>query len=207
MALSSATKKITLINNPINRFSKEPRVWYEITQLIQAAKKSVFIQSPYVIPNGQMTKGFIDKSLFENIDISILTNSLASTPNLPAYSGYLNHRREIIDHGINIYELQSHDSIHTKSFVIDDDLILIGSFNMDPRSSYLSTESMVVIHSHELVEDFKDVAKEYVDKSLLVGSDYHYITKEGVKEEKVSFIKKFLITSLSYLTRFFEFLL
>jgi len=207
MALSSPTNKITLITNPISRFSKEPRVWYEITQLMHTAKKSIFIQSPYVIPSRQMTKDYINKEIFKDIDVSILTNSLASTPNLPAYSGYLNHRKKIVDHNINIYELQSQHSTHGKSFVIDDNLVLIGSFNLDPRSVYLSTESMVAIHSSDLVKTFKDSTQEYVGHSLLVGPDYNYIPKSGVTEEKVGFIKKVLIKSLSYITRFFEYLL
>ncbi|HHX62515.1 MAG TPA: hypothetical protein GX707_17655, partial [Epulopiscium sp.] len=207
MALSSPTNKITLIHNPISRFSKEPRVWYEITQLMATAQKSVFIQSPYVVPIKQMTRDYIDKERFKDINVSILTNSLASTPNPPAYSGYLNHRKEIVDSNINVYELQSQHSTHGKSFVIDDDLVLIGSFNLDPRSAYLSTESMVAIHSSDLVQKFKEGTEEYVAHSLLVGPDYNYIPKAGVKEEKVSFVKKTFIKSLSYLTRFFEYLL
>lgn len=207
MTLSSPTNKITLINNSISRFSKEPRIWYEITQLMKSAKKSIFIQSPYIVPSRQMTKGYIDEEVLSDIQISILTNSLASSPNLPAYSGYLNHRKSIVDNGVNVYELQSKDSIHAKSYVIDSNLILIGSFNFDSRSAYLSTESMVVIHSPEVVAKFEEGTKRYVNHSLLVGPDYKYIPKDGVEEEQVLFIKKFLIHSLSYITRFFEYLL
>lgn len=207
MALSSPTNKVTLINNSVERFSKEPRIWYEISQLIKSAKESVFIQSPYVIPSKQMMKGYFNKEDCKDIKISILTNSLASSPNIPAYSGYMNHRKKIVDCNIHVYELQSINSTHAKSFVIDDDLLLIGSFNLDSRSTYLSTESMVVIHSPQLVKEFEKVTEDYIDHSLLVGKDYNYIPKDGLEEEKVRPMKKNLIKSLSYITRFFEYLL
>ena len=31
-------------------------------------------------------------------------------------------------------------SLHTKAFVVDGELIFVGSFNLDPRSAYLNTE-------------------------------------------------------------------
>ena len=31
-------------------------------------------------------------------------------------------------------------SLHTKAFVVDGELTFVGSFNLDPRSAYLSTE-------------------------------------------------------------------
>ena len=207
MTISSPTNKVSLIHNPIERFSKEPWLWYEISQLMESAKDSIFIQSPYIVPTSEIMTSLENRTNRDIINLSILTNSLASTPNIPAYSGYLNYRKELIDLGFNLYEIQSKDSIHAKSFVIDDDLLLIGSFNLDPRSVNLSTESMVVIHSSEMVNKFDLGIQEYMDQSLLVSTDYNYILKDGVKEGEVSFIKNILIKSLSYITKWFEFLL
>lgn len=207
MALSSPTNKVTLIHNPIERFSKEPWIWYEISELIKSSNKSVFIQSPYIVPTKKMISTFLDQKQNKDIQVSMLTNSLYSTPNPPAYSGYINHRKDIVDAGVNIFEIQSEDSIHAKSFVIDDDLLLVGSFNLDSRSANLSTESMVVVHSLESVERFEEGILEYMDQSLLVSPEYGYIPKDGVVEKEVPLIKRILINSLSYITRWFDFLL
>lgn len=207
MEISFPSNKMTLIRNPIERFSKEPWVWYELTNLMKSAEDSVFVQSPYVIPNKQMVKGFVGPEDLKTIPITLLTNSLASTPNLPAYSGYLNHRQQISTSGIRVLELQAEDSIHAKAFVVDDKLLSIGSFNLDPRSAYLSTESMVVINSPELVEHFGQNILDYTDESLLVLNDLSYKPQEGVEEARGSLIKATLIKSLSYITRWFEYLL
>lgn len=207
MEFSFPTNKISFIHNPIQRFSKEPAVWYQITQLMKSAKKSVFIQSPYVIPSHSMVDGFLEKEDFINKDVFILTNSLGSTPNLPAYSGYLNHRKKIVDYGINILEFQSEDSLHTKAFVIDNELLGIGSFNLDHRSAFLSTESMVIIHSLEAVGKLEAGLEDYIANSLLVGKDYNYILKQNVAPTPVSPVKNRLINTFSYFIKWFEYLL
>lgn len=207
MSLSLPTNKISFIHNPIERFCKEPWVWYEITQLMKSAKDSIFAQSPYVVPNSQMIRGFLSKDDFEHIDISILTNSLASTPNFPAYAGYLNHRKRIIDIGVKIYEYQSLDSIHAKAFTIDDNILIVGSYNIDPRSTYLSTESMIVIHGNNAVSKFKEGVSHYMDESLLVSEDYDYVDNGEVREGNVSVVKRSIIILLSYLVKIFEHLL
>lgn len=207
MKVSFPTNKISFIHNPIERFSKEPWVWYEITNLMKSAKKSIFIQSPYIIPSRGMIQGFVDESNFIGIDIRALTNSLASTPNLPAYSGYMNHRTEIIDSGMKVYEYQSQDSLHTKAFIIDDDILALGTFNSDPRSTYLSTESMIIIHSNQAAKKLEEGLVPYLDESLLVGVDYEYIEKDGLSALPVPGFKKLTVKLLSYITRFFEYLL
>lgn len=205
--LSFPINKASFIHNPIERFSKEPWVWYEISQLIKSAKKSIFLQSPYIIPSKEMVQGFINETDIKDIEVTALTNSLASTPNLPAYSGYLGYRKGLIDKGIDIYEYQSTDSLHTKSYIIDDDLLIIGSFNTDPRSTFLSTESMLVIHSKQAVGKIEEGLDSYISRSLLVSPDYNYIDRDGIDLVPVSQIKEYTIKILSYLTKWFDFLL
>ncbi|HZJ85078.1 MAG TPA: phospholipase D family protein [Syntrophomonadaceae bacterium] len=205
--VSFPTNKITFIHNPLDRFAKEPWCWYEITQLMKYADDSIFIQSPYVIPSKGMIKGFLNKDDFIDKEIFLLTNSLGSTPNLPAYSGYLNHRKSIVDKDINVFEFQSEDSLHTKAFVFDSELVAIGSFNLDHRSAYLSTESMVVIHSAEGVKKLEEGLASYVKESLLVDRDYNYVTDKNVAEIPVHPIKRIIINSLSYIVKWFEYLL
>ncbi len=207
MEVSFPTNKISFIHNPIERFSKEPWCWYEITELMKSAQKSIFVQSPYIIPNKQMIENFLNEDEFRGIDITALTNSLGSTPNLPAYSGYLNHKKELVDSNINIFEFQSEDSLHTKSFIIDDNLLAIGSFNSDPRSTYLSTESMVIIHSTEAVKKIEEGLHNYFDKSLLVSENYNYLPGKDIEITPVSPLRRAVVNILSLITRWFEYLL
>lgn len=207
MKISFPTNKVSFVHNPIGRFNKEPWTWYEITELMKSADDSIFIQSPYIVPNKHMKKGFLDKKNFSNINIDILTNSMASTPNYPAFAAYMNHRKNIVDSNINLYEFQSLDSLHTKSYIIDREILAIGSFNLDPRSAYLNTESMIVIHGEESILELEEVLSHYMNQSLLVDNDYNYVPKENILELKVRSTKKIILNILSYIVRLFEHLI
>ncbi len=203
-SISQKTNKVSFIHNPITRFNKEPWVWSTLTTLMKDAKESVFIQSPYTIPSKKMTEKFIH---LDQKKITLLTNSLKSTPNLPAFSGYLNYRNKMVDQGIDILELQSKDSLHSKAFVYDKELVAIGSFNLDPRSAFLSTESMVVIHSEEAVAKFGLNIFNYTDHSLLVDKDGTYKENPDTLELQAPFMKRLLYKIFSFFVKPFENLL
>ncbi|MFP7473749.1 phospholipase D family protein [Niallia taxi] len=206
LEMSVATKKVTFIHNPIQRFNKEPWVWYDLTNLMKNSKKSLVIQSPYVIPTKPMLP------YMEKIDIpaektTILTNSLASTANVVAYSGHIKHINGMVKRGVNIYEYQGPDSIHAKTFIFDDQLSAIGAFNMDSRSAFLNTESMVVIDSVEFTSNLEKEMNQYVKKSLKVAQDESYIKDPNLKPGKVNWFKSFSVKGLSYVTGLFQHLL
>lgn len=136
---------------------------------IRNAKHSILIQSPYLI----MPRGGIELLADLNangVRTRILTNSLASTDNIPAFSGYHRQRPRLLNAGVELFEYKPNPGIqselieryprlaennpvfalHAKSMVIDDRLIYIGTFNLDPRSANLNTEVGVLIDSVEL---------------------------------------------------------
>jgi len=203
--ISVSTNKITLVHNPLERFNKEPHVLSEIVKLMEESE-TTFIQSPYVIPSSQMTKLICTEDILEK-EIRLLTNSLASSPNYPAIAGYLNKRKGIINHGVQVYEYQGEGSIHAKSLIFDNQLSLIGTFNIDARSSFLSTESIVVIDSEEftslLIEAVDDLKKE----SLLVKEDCSYEINPGVEKRNTSALKTLIINFFRILFYSFDFML
>ncbi len=72
-------------------------------------------------------------------------------------------------------------SYHGKSILIDDDLSVIGSFNMDMRSTYLDTELMLVIRSKEINKQLEDGMMEYESVSRQVLDDGTYYDPYHVK--------------------------
>lgn len=203
---SVPTNKITLIHNPIMRLNKEPWILNEINRLMLHAEESIFIQSPYIIPTKEMKK-YISIEDIGSREISILTNSVASSPNYLAIAGYLNNRKSIVDFGTSLYEYQGEGSIHGKSFIIDNRISAIGTFNVDARSSFLNTESMVVIDSPEFVQLLQKANDDLLGKSLLVEEDYNYEKNPIIEERKISKTKGIITSMLRIVTYFIDFLL
>lgn len=139
---------------------------HQLIDMLLTAKESVLIQSPYLI----MPKGGIEllKSLIRRgVKVKISTNSLASTDNLMAFSGYYKQRDELLKAGVEIFEfrpdaairkklIQREDrndsifAIHAKSLLIDGRKLYIGTFNLDPRSANLNTEVGILMDNPQL---------------------------------------------------------
>ena len=141
-----------------------------LISLLQKAKKSVIIQTPYLVTTDLGKKLF--KTLVNNgVEVKILTNSLASNDNLEAFSGYQRDRKALLKTGVKIFEFKPDAQIrqkimsdvmqgqlqempifglHAKSMVVDDEITVIGTFNLDPRSANLNTESITIIPSKKV---------------------------------------------------------
>jgi phosphatidylserine/phosphatidylglycerophosphate/cardiolipin synthase-like enzyme len=141
-----------------------------LINLIKAAKTSVDIQSPYLITSEESRKLFRD-AVKRGVKIRILTNSMASTDNMEAFSGYQRDREALLKTGVRVFEFKPDAAerykvmtgalqqkinftpifgLHAKSMVIDGKVTVIGTFNLDPRSANLNTECVTIISSAKI---------------------------------------------------------
>ena len=81
------------------------------------------------------------------ITVNIRTNSLASTDLRPVNLAAYQTLGELIAGGIHVFELQpGFGSLHTKAAAIGDDWLLIGSYNLDPRSELYDSNNLLALH-------------------------------------------------------------
>jgi putative cardiolipin synthase len=138
-----------------------------VTPYILNAKKSIRIINPYFIPNKHIMNN-LKMLRKKGVEIYILTNSLATNDGIPVYSAYSLYQKKLLDIGVHLYELNPNSfqyiykkqkyrkgsiprsALHAKSMVIDDNIFIIGSANLDPRSIKLNTEVVAVIKSKDL---------------------------------------------------------
>ncbi len=136
----------------------------KLAQLVENAQTQIAIQSPYLVMSAQAKKLF-KAAIKRGVKVQISTNSLASTDNIQAFSGYRNQRDSLIKMGVDIFEFKpnaqikqqmvTHVSltnakppkfaIHAKTMVVDGKTVFIGTFNFDPRSQNLNTEVGVIV--------------------------------------------------------------
>jgi len=156
-------------NNARRRFDGGGRTTSALADELKNAKKRVVIQSPYlVMPKGalQIFRDLVRRG----VEVRIVTNSLASTDNLQAFSGYQKQRKSILKSGVKVFEYKPDPAIkrelieryptlekqspvfaiHAKSMVVDGETLYVGTFNLDPRSANLNTEVGALIRNPEL---------------------------------------------------------
>jgi putative cardiolipin synthase len=139
-----------------------------LAQLIEQAREEVLIQSPYLVLSDAAIALFT-RARARGVHVRISTNSLASTDNIQAFSGYRNQRAELLELGLEIHEykpdpqiqteiMQRYEvmkqqapvfALHAKTLVVDQRIVFVGTYNLDPRSENLNTEVGVVIHDPE----------------------------------------------------------
>ena len=148
---------------------------------IQGAEKELFVVTPYFVlmdDNIEGLRGLRDR----NIEITVVTNSLASNNHIVAHSGYLPSRKPMLEMGANLYELRANTTIpsdqsagvqeaktalHAKAFAVDRKHMFIGTFNWNQRSLNIDTELGVIIHSPQ-------IATEFVERVTAALSEHSY---------------------------------
>ena len=104
-------------------------------------------------------------------DLKIILNAVEKGSNPWGCTDYLNQKKKILKTGADVYELMNEHAVHTKAALIDDRLSVVGSYNLDMRSTYLDTELMLVIDSQELNEQIQKNENIYMEKSKEVLSN------------------------------------
>lgn len=201
-----AIKKATLISNPTHIYKKEPELWYQLQQLMLQANKRIWFHTPYAVMNDDMLDN-IKEVAQRKVPLDLMINSATVGDNVMASSDYLSHREEIIQTGVNVYESFGKRSSHGKSLLIDDNLSVIGSYNLDMRSTYIDTEVAIVIYGEEFNKQLEQVLVSFRDQSLKVDQDGGYITNNSVKEKSVDKKKERFLEFIGCVTRAFRFLL
>ena len=151
-----------------------------LARLVAGARESIVIQSPYLVMSDD-AKALFRAAVARGVNVRILTNSLASTDNLQAFSGYRSQRKALLKMGLDIREYRPDPAnrstllsrayatptaqpavppvfaLHAKSMVVDGRIACIGTFNFDPRSENLNTEVGAIIRHPGLAQRLQAV--------------------------------------------------
>jgi putative cardiolipin synthase len=124
---------------------------------IDGAERELTLISPYFVPGERGTASLVAVRA-EGIEVRILTNSLAANDVALVHGGYMRYRPTLLENDVKLWELKptgteaqafslvgsSGSSLHTKAMIVDDAVVFVGSYNLDPRSTSLNTEQGVL---------------------------------------------------------------
>lgn len=125
-------------------------------QIINSARKYVFISTPYLIPDSTVLTALENKAK-EGVRVAIVT------PGIPdkrmVYSVTRSYYSSLLMSGVEIYEYTPGFN-HAKVIVSDDDVCSVGTANLDYRSFYLIYEcSLLVMNSKEILKVRDDLVE------------------------------------------------
>jgi cardiolipin synthase A/B len=122
-----------IAGGPDNEWSVLKDIFFS---MISSARKSVWIASPYFIPDADIFSA-IKVAALSGIDVRLLV------PNRPdkriVFHASRSYFPELLEAGVKVYEYER-GFMHSKIIIVDGELASIGTSNMDMRSFHLNFE-------------------------------------------------------------------
>lgn len=145
---------------------KESNIRNSYLKMINNAKESIIIETPYLIPDESILTA-LKLAADSGVKIKII---IPGVPDKKAvYLATLSYARELKDKGMEIYKYNGF--MHSKLMIVDDDIVNIGSANMDRRSFNLNFEINSIIYDKEFNKRNRKIVEEEIRNSVLLSNE------------------------------------
>jgi cardiolipin synthase len=131
---------------------------------IYSARKELIITTPYLVPSDDLLYA-ICTAAQRGIEVSII---------VPKYNDSILVKwasraffSELLEAGVKIYLFEK-GLLHSKSVLVDKQLSLIGTANLDMRSLWLNFEITLVVDDDQFGKDLASIQYEYISNSRLL---------------------------------------
>ncbi|MGA9286922.1 MAG: cardiolipin synthase, partial [Anaerobacillus sp.] len=137
-------------------------------KLITSAKRTIFIQTPYFIPDASLLDALRIAAL-SGVDVRLM---IPNKPDHPfVYWATYSYVGELLKAGVTMYIYQN-GFIHAKTIAVDGEISSVGTANIDVRSFRLNFEVNAFIYDEEITRQLEQIFIEDMEKSneLTVGN-------------------------------------
>ncbi|WP_310175817.1 cardiolipin synthase [Neobacillus niacini] len=160
-----------IAGGPDNEWSVIKNIFFS---MIASAEKSVWIASPYFIPDEDIFSA-IKVAALSGIDVRLLV------PNRPdkriVFHASRSYFPELLEAGVKVYEYER-GFMHSKIIIVDDELASIGTSNMDMRSFHLNFEVNAFLFrtksAQKLVAEYQNDLKFAKQLDLITFGKRHF---------------------------------
>ena len=158
-------------NGYIVPFGDGPRPLYQravgksiIRAMVDNATSYVYITTPYLIIDNELCQT-LENAALRGIDVRIIT------PHIPDKKLVFTMTRSfyprLIEAGVKIYEYEK-GFIHAKNYLVDDEIAMVGTINLDYRSLVHHFENGIWLYNSPCIADIKTDIEGTLDKSIKI---------------------------------------
>ncbi len=131
---------------------------------IFSANRQVTITTPYFVPDEALVSALCSGAR-RGVDVTVIFPQRNDSFEVAAASR--SYYADLLTAGVNVHEY-CHGLLHAKTITVDDDLVLIGSANMDRRSLELNYENNVLCYDPELAQAVRVRQQEFLAHAVPV---------------------------------------
>ncbi|CAN5493063.1 cardiolipin synthase [soil metagenome] len=129
---------------------------------INQAATRVWLTTPYFVPDEPMLSALVCAAM-RGVDVRVIAPAKGDSRlvELAARSYF----PELLDAGAHVYEYKPR-FVHAKTFVIDDDIAIVATANMDNRSFRLDFEVATVIYGKRIAAQLETIFREDLEHCI-----------------------------------------
>jgi len=136
--------------------SRNPEIKRGYLKMISSAKKNIFIQTPYFVPDASIIES-LKNAIYSGVDVRIMI------PDKPdhffVYWATCYYVGDLLKAGARIF-IYENGFLHAKNICVDGEVASVGSANFDMRSFYLNFEANAFIYDAEEVYKLEAIFEE-----------------------------------------------
>lgn len=147
-------------------------IYFGYHKLFKQSKKSITIVCSYFLP-GLSLRARLSNAVKRGVDVKVVLANVSDVAFTKHAERYLYNW--MFRNGIQVYEYLP-TVLHAKVAVVDDELLSLGSYNINDLSAQASVELNLLVKDQELAKEVqKDIAEIIETKSLRINpSDYSF---------------------------------
>ena len=139
------------------------RIKFGYVKMINSARRSVWIQTPYFMPDAAVLDA-LKIAARSGLDVRMMIPD--KPDHLLVYPATLSYADELAQCGAKIY-IYRNGFVHAKTVLVDHEMGSVGTANMDIRSFRLNFEVNAFFYDAELGEELRDIYLADVAKSTI----------------------------------------
>jgi cardiolipin synthase len=136
--------------------------------LFHTARRQITIVNPYVVPDESLLLA-LTSAAQRGVQVTLIVSEIGDQ--FLVFHAQRSYYEELLKAGVRIYLYRPPVLLHSKFLIIDDDIAVIGSSNMDIRSFELNLEVTLVCYNNQVSADLQAVAASYLSQSRLLHLD------------------------------------
>lgn len=129
-----------------------------VLSAIYSAQTRLTITTPYFVPDQSVVTA-LQSAARRGVEVTLIVPSRSDT--VLTYHAGRAFFADLLDAGVRIAEFTD-GLLHTKSVVVDEEIAMFGTVNIDPRSFWLNYELMVIVYDNGATRNMHERQLEYV---------------------------------------------
>lgn len=135
-----------------------------ITAVVYAAQHRVVLTTPYFVPDDTLREALVTAAQ-KGIEVRLIVSRVSD-------QWFVSHAQrsfyeELLEAGVKIHLYRDH-FLHAKHLSIDDQVVQIGSSNLDIRSFALNAEVSLLMFDRDLAARLREIEEAYIARSELL---------------------------------------